>query len=130
MSVPYQKCALFACIVCTHSSAVSCTIPSMQPIHQLYPPPPPWLPPGDATPAPSTYTLPTMLGERVPHRASSAAYSMLGRPKVGGFSDDNKHTPAPNVYKVTDPDLTQRKQPAYTMRSRVYMPGGWCKSTQ
>ena len=81
---------------------------------------------GDATPAPSSYTLPTMLGDRVPHRSSSAAYSMLGRPKVGGFSDDNKHTPAPNMYEVANPDTTQKKQPSYTMRSRVYMPGGWC----
>ena len=79
---------------------------------------------GDSTPAPSTYTLPSMMGSHVPHRHSSASYSMSGRPKIGGFAEDKAKAPAPNNYQVIDPSTYQKKPPTYTMRNRVYMPGG------
>jgi hypothetical protein len=77
----------------------------------------------DSVPAPSSYTLPTMIGRNVPNRSASATFIMTGRPKVGGFSDDYKKTPAPNTYAVLDPDSVQKKAPVYSMRSRSYMPG-------
>ena len=80
--------------------------------------------PGDSVPAPSSYTLPSMIGPNIPTRASSATFVMTGRPKIGGFSDDYKKTPAPNNYSVVEPDVLMTKSPVYSMRSRSYMPGG------
>ena len=74
--------------------------------------------PGDATPSPNTYTLPTLLGPRIPNRPFSACYSMTGRQSLGGFDTDYAKTPGPAVYSVMDPDTYQKKAPAYSMLSR------------
>ena len=47
----------------------------------------------DTTPAPSAYTLPKLLGNKITGKVSSAAYSMTSRPKVGGFDEDLAKTP-------------------------------------
>ena len=78
---------------------------------------------GDSTPSPNTYGLPTLLGSHVPHRSSSASYSLTGRPKTGGFVQ-NSHTPGANAYKVIDPEITGQKAPVFSLYSRNYMPGG------
>ena len=79
---------------------------------------------GDATPSPNSYTLPTMMGPHVPHRASSACYSMPGRISLGGFDTDYAKTPGPARYGITMIDVLQKKSPTYSMLSRNYMPGG------
>lgn len=76
----------------------------------------------DSTPSPNTYGLPTLLGSHVPHRSSSASYSMTGRPKTGGFVQTS-HTPGANAYKVMDPEITGNKAPVFSLYSRNYMPG-------
>lgn len=77
----------------------------------------------DANPSPNSYTLPAMLGPRVPNRVSSACYTMPGRISMGGFDVDYAKTPGPARYNVTTPDSYQKKAPTYTMLARNYMPG-------
>ena len=79
---------------------------------------------GDSVPSPNSYSLPSMIGPRIPHRASSACYSMLGRASYGGFDTDNAKTPGPARYGTVTPDLYQKKSPTYSILSRNYMPGG------
>ncbi len=79
---------------------------------------------GDANPSPNTYSLPTLIGPRIPNRASSACYSLASRPKTGGFDEDYAKTPGPARYGAQTPDLYGKKAPAYTMLGRQFMPGG------
>ncbi|XP_003389790.1 PREDICTED: outer dense fiber protein 3-B-like [Amphimedon queenslandica] len=76
----------------------------------------------DANPSPASYTLPSMLGDKVPNRTSSACYSMAPRSKLGGFDTDYAKTPGPARYNTTSAEITQRKAPNYSMQSRNYMP--------
>lgn len=59
----------------------------------------------DSTPAPSAYTLPKLLGDKITGKVSSAAYSMRARPKVGGFDEDLARTPGKFVYYTTKPGI-------------------------
>ncbi|KAL5499636.1 hypothetical protein EMCRGX_G011088 [Ephydatia muelleri] len=77
----------------------------------------------DPTPSPNTYTLPAMLGSKVPNRFASAAYSMAGRGLTGGFADDLAKTPGPGRYNAITPDTYTRRSPAYSMLGRSYLPG-------
>lgn len=76
----------------------------------------------DANPSPNTYTLPTLIGDHVPNKPSSACYSMSKRLKIGDFATDYARTPGPARYETTSADVTQRKQPCYSMQARQYMP--------
>lgn len=78
----------------------------------------------DANPSPSSYTLPTMIGPRIPNRVSSACYSMPGRISVGGFDTDYAKTPGPARYGAPIADTYQKKAPTYSMLARNFMPGG------
>ena len=77
---------------------------------------------GDANPSPNSYTLPILIGDKIPNRTSSACYSMPGRRVVGGFDIDYAKTPGPARYGVTSAEVMQRKAPVYSMQSRNYMP--------
>lgn len=77
----------------------------------------------DANPSPNTYTLPTLLGPRIPTRVSSACYSLASRPKMGGFDTDHAKTPGPARYGAQTPDLYGKKAPAYSILGRQFMPG-------
>lgn len=77
----------------------------------------------DATPSPNSYSLPSLLGSKVPTKRSSASHSMTGRAKTGGFSEDLAKTPGPGRYQTTHPDTVKNKSPQYSMLSRSYMPG-------
>lgn len=79
---------------------------------------------GDANPSPNSYSLPILLGPRIPNRASSACYSLGARQQLGSFDTDYAKTPGPARYRVTTPEIYQRKAPAYSMLSRSFMPGG------
>ena len=54
----------------------------------------------DSTPAPSAYSLPKLLGGKITGKMSSAAYSMTGRPKVGGFDEDLARTPGKYIHTI------------------------------
>lgn len=77
----------------------------------------------DSSPSPNSYTLPALLGPRVPSKNSSASYSMTARAKTGGFSEDLAKTPGPGRYRTVDPSVTKRKDPCYSMLTRNFMPG-------
>lgn len=77
----------------------------------------------DANPSPNTYTLPTLLGVRVPNKSSSACYSLAKRLKVGDFATDYAKTPGPARYETTSADMTQPRKPSYSIQARQYMPG-------
>lgn len=79
---------------------------------------------GDNTPSANSYTLPPLLGSKVPNKASSAAYSMAARAYTGSFSEDLAKTPGPGRYHAIAPDTYTRKAPAYSMLGRSYLPGG------
>lgn len=76
----------------------------------------------DANPSPASYTLPTLIGDKIPNRTSSACYSMAARSKLGGFDQDHAKTPGPARYGVTSADITRRTAPNYSIQSRNYMP--------
>lgn len=78
---------------------------------------------GDPTPSPNSYSLPAMLGSKVPNRFASAAYSMAGRGLTGGFAEDLAKTPGPGRYNAITPDTYIRRNPAYSMLGRSYLPG-------
>lgn len=77
----------------------------------------------DANPSPGSYTLPAMIGPRIPNRISSACYSMPGRISIGSFDTDYARTPGPARYGAQPPDVSQKKAPIYSMLARNYMPG-------
>lgn len=78
---------------------------------------------GDATPSPNSYTLPQLLGPKVPNKSSSSSYSMTARAKAGGFSEDLAKTPGPGRYHTIEPNSVKNKAPQYSMLGRSYMPG-------
>lgn len=86
--------------------------------------PPSFSSPGDSNPSPNTYTLPSLLGERVPNKPGSACYSMAKRLKIGDFATDYAKTPGPARYEAVSADVTMPRRPAYSMQARQYMPGG------
>ena len=42
----------------------------------------------EKTPAPNSYTMPNMIGIEIPSKSAPPAFSMRGRPRIGGFSED------------------------------------------
>ncbi|XP_030076054.1 protein CIMAP1D [Microcaecilia unicolor] len=72
----------------------------------------------DPVPAPNTYTLPCLLGPRIPSKPSSASFTISGHVKSGGFSEDLARTPGPGHYKTTDPGTYLRRGPAFSMLGR------------
>ncbi|XP_005999549.1 ciliary microtubule associated protein 1A [Latimeria chalumnae] len=76
----------------------------------------------DAVPAPNRYTLPSLLGSRVPTKPSTPSYSVSGRTKVGSFSEDLASSPGPSRYNSTDPSTYRQRLPAFSMLGRHDMP--------
>ena len=79
---------------------------------------------GDNVPSASTYTLPMLLGSKVPNKQSSASFSMAGRPITGSFDEDLAKTPGPGRYDSVHPNQYANKAPLYSMLGKRYMPGG------
>ena len=84
----------------------------------------------DASPSPNSYTLPSLLGSRVPNKQASSAYSMAGRPITGSFSEDLAKSPGPGRYDTSEIVSNSPKAPAYSMLSRRTKSGGACDCTQ
>ncbi|KAG9328489.1 hypothetical protein JZ751_013711 [Albula glossodonta] len=76
----------------------------------------------DAVPAPNKYTLPALIGSHVPTKPTSASYTMSGRCKSGGASEDLSMTPGPGKYNSTDPNVYLPKRPAFSMLGRYTVP--------
>ncbi|KAK3546205.1 hypothetical protein QTP70_025220 [Hemibagrus guttatus] len=76
----------------------------------------------DAVPAPNRYTLPNLLGSRIPNKPSSASYSMSRRTKPGAPSEDLATTPGPAHYNRTDPSIYMNRQPSFSIQSRHKIP--------
>lgn len=77
----------------------------------------------DQQPAANKYTLPSLLGSKVPNKKSYPSHSMTGRPKVGGYLEDLAKTPGPGSHDAVHPDVTRNKKPLYSMLGRHTMPG-------
>ncbi|XP_068608456.1 outer dense fiber protein 3-like protein 2a [Brachionichthys hirsutus] len=76
----------------------------------------------DPVPAPNSYSLPNVLGPQVPHKPSSASYSLSSRRTVGAPSEDLALSPGPAKYSTINPDVYRRRQPSFTMQSRTKRP--------
>jgi len=77
----------------------------------------------EKTPAPNTYALPSLLGKTVESpRSQAPKYSMVGRSKIGGFSEDLTKTPGPGAYVTTNPDTVKTKRPIYSLTGRNMLP--------
>ncbi|KAM9292265.1 protein CIMAP1D-like [Gastrophryne carolinensis] len=72
----------------------------------------------DPVPAPNKYSLPPVMGPKVPGKSSAPAFSVSGRINHGGPSEDLASTPGPAHYHQTDNNLYLRKGPAYSMLGR------------
>eukprot|EP00043_Microstomoeca_roanoka_P020897 m.254408 g.254408 ORF g.254408 m.254408 type:complete len:251 (+) comp18013_c0_seq1:114-866(+) len=74
------------------------------------------------TPSPNKYSVPPALGKTVVAKQQSApAHSIGMRHNVGSFANDNRKTPGPGTYNVTD--AVKKKAPAFSMTGRTEMPG-------
>ncbi|XP_006164547.1 outer dense fiber protein 3 [Tupaia chinensis] len=78
---------------------------------------------GAPTLRPAAYMLPVVMGPHTVGKVSQPSYSIKGRSKLGGFSDDLHKTPGPAAYRQTDVQVTKFKAPQYTMAARVEPPG-------
>nr|XP_054586082.1 outer dense fiber protein 3-like protein 2b [Nothobranchius furzeri] len=76
----------------------------------------------DPVPAPNKYSLPPLLGSRVPNKPASASYTMSGSFSRGGPSVDLTKTPGPCSYNSTDPSVYLPRQPAFSMLGRHSLP--------
>uniref|UniRef100_A0A8C8RQ03 Outer dense fiber of sperm tails 3 like 2 n=1 Tax=Pelusios castaneus TaxID=367368 RepID=A0A8C8RQ03_9SAUR len=76
----------------------------------------------DPIPAPNSYTLPSLLGLRVPNKPSSPGFTITGRNKHGGFSEDLSQSPGPGHYHSTDPNIYLHRPPAFSIQGRHSTP--------
>lgn len=74
-------------------------------------------------PGPASYQLPQVIGSKTAVTASAPMYSLCGRSKTGGFSEDLKKTPGPAAYKVVDPRIYRHSSPQFSMTGRNFTPG-------
>uniref|UniRef100_A0A3Q3X7K8 Uncharacterized protein n=1 Tax=Mola mola TaxID=94237 RepID=A0A3Q3X7K8_MOLML len=76
----------------------------------------------DSVPAPNKYSLPPLMGPRVPNKPASVSYTMSGSYSTGGPSVDLAKTPGPCRYNSTDPNVYLPRQPAFSMLGRHKLP--------
>uniref|UniRef100_W5MEW1 Outer dense fiber of sperm tails 3-like 2a n=2 Tax=Lepisosteus oculatus TaxID=7918 RepID=W5MEW1_LEPOC len=76
----------------------------------------------DAVPPPNRYTLPALLGSRVPTKPASASYTVSGRTRSRSHSEDLCGTPGPGRYNSTDPSVYLARRPAFSMLGRHDVP--------
>ncbi|XP_072291302.1 ciliary microtubule associated protein 1B [Eucyclogobius newberryi] len=77
----------------------------------------------DHVPGPASYQLPEVIGAKTVVTSSAPMYTLCGRSKTGGFSEDLKKTPGPAAYKVVDSCLFKEKPPQFSMTGRNFAPG-------
>ncbi|XP_078235221.1 protein CIMAP1D [Pogona vitticeps] len=76
----------------------------------------------DAVPSPNSYTLPSLLGPRVPIKPSSPGFTISGCNTRGSYSEDLSQTPGPGCYNTTDPSVYLCRPPAFSMLGRTTKP--------
>uniref|UniRef100_A0A8D2IXL5 Outer dense fiber of sperm tails 3 like 2 n=1 Tax=Varanus komodoensis TaxID=61221 RepID=A0A8D2IXL5_VARKO len=76
----------------------------------------------DATPAPNSYSLPSLLGPRVPSQASSPSFSISSWTVRGSHAEDLSRTPGPGHYASTDLGVYLSRPPAFSMLGRLKEP--------
>ncbi|XP_061451412.1 protein CIMAP1C [Rhineura floridana] len=69
-------------------------------------------------PAPNSYSLPRMLGPRLPVNQSAPCLSMASSASVWGYAKDLVRGPGPAMYTIPMPDIYLHHQPAYSMSQR------------
>ena len=74
----------------------------------------------NANPAPNTYGLPSMLGSKVPHKMSSASYSISPRIE---YKFDKTQNPSAAHYNVVNLNQYKSRAPAYFLGKRIFVPG-------
>ncbi|XP_031794093.1 outer dense fiber protein 3B [Sarcophilus harrisii] len=74
------------------------------------------------TPGPAAYSVPSLLGCRLIHKASAPTYSICGRTSVGSFCQDLSKTPGPCAYQEVNPGVYKTKAPQFTMQPRTSIP--------
>jgi len=77
----------------------------------------------DAFPSANSYSLPPLIGPRIPSKQASNAYSMTSRRKIGSFDQDLARTPGPAGYSVVDQNLYKKQQAKYSLLARRFCPG-------
>lgn len=78
--------------------------------------------PVDPVPAPNSYTLPSLLGPRVPDKPSSPSFTISGQNTSGSYSEDLSQTPGPARYAAIDPSVYMCRPPAFSMLRRLREP--------
>jgi len=77
----------------------------------------------DAYPSPNSYSLPQLIGPRIPSKQASNAYSMTSRRHIGSFDQDLARTPGSARYKVIDQNTYKVMKPVYSLLARRFVPG-------
>lgn len=79
----------------------------------------------DQIPAPSAYSLPTTLGDKIvtSNTKSSRAFGFNSKPIKGGYDEDLHKTPGPSAYALHDDNTTRVKAPHVSLSTRTYIPG-------
>ncbi|XP_053556008.1 outer dense fiber protein 3-like protein 2 [Bombina bombina] len=95
------------CLIPTHPRAPSFSIGSRTRYRTL-----------DQVPAPNKYTLPSLIGPRVPGKSSNPACSLAGRTQHGGHAEDLAQTPGPAHYQSPETSSYLRRGPAFSMLGR------------
>ncbi|XP_074086758.1 ciliary microtubule associated protein 1A [Macrotis lagotis] len=73
----------------------------------------------DSTPGPAAYMLPMVMGPHTVGKVSQPSFSIKGRSKLGGFSQDLHKTPGPAAYRQTDIQVVKYRAPQYTIAARI-----------
>ncbi|XP_074862990.1 protein CIMAP1C [Carettochelys insculpta] len=69
----------------------------------------------DPNPAPNAYTLPRMLGPRLPSKPSAPCYSMASKKDLWRNAEELARVPGPASFDVPEPNVYLHRQPAYSM---------------
>jgi len=77
----------------------------------------------DAFPASNRYSLPPLMGPKIPNKGASQAYSMTSRRELGSFTQDLSKTPGPARYTEVEQNTYKAHAPKYSMLARRFCPG-------
>ena len=77
----------------------------------------------DSFPSSNSYSLPPMIGPKIPNKPASKDYIMNSRRNIGSFDQDLAKTPGPAKYDVVEQNLYKKHLPKYSMLARRFVPG-------
>uniref|UniRef100_A0A8C3K1X4 ODF3A protein n=1 Tax=Calidris pygmaea TaxID=425635 RepID=A0A8C3K1X4_9CHAR len=76
-------------------------------------------PSAPSPPGPGAYTLPRLIGPNTTYTTASPCYSMVGKKKRGGFTEDLAKTPGPAAFPKVEVDVFKTRSPSYTAASKA-----------